>query len=114
MRLMATCGCLPSAVAMRRSFSASSSVQGLKSILPTVTCRPSFSLAIFWSWLLAIGGTASHAMTHRANNTSNATTPRRTHLFCLIEAASIHRSVPQTDANKVCRNVNAFPFGEAL
>jgi hypothetical protein len=28
-------------------------------------------------------------MTQKANNDSNATIPRRTHLFCLIEATSI-------------------------
>ena len=91
MRLTATCGWLPSAVAMRRSFTASSSVQGLNSILPTVTWRPSLSLAIFCTWPLTIGGTASQAITQTASRISSVQTPRRTHLFCFSKAAFIER-----------------------
>ncbi|WP_296739383.1 hypothetical protein [Variovorax sp.] len=73
----------------------------------TVTWRPSFSLAIFCSWLLAIGGTASQARTQRPRSTSSATIPRRTHLFflklCIEAAAFIRASVPQTDAKPETR-----------
>jgi hypothetical protein len=36
-----------------------------------------------------MGGTASHAMAHKARRTNKATIPRRIHLFCLSEATSI-------------------------
>ena len=87
-RRTSSCGGAPAwADAMRRSSMVSSRLQGLKSTLPTVTVRPSFSLAIFCSWLLAIGGTASQSTSHSTSSDAKATIPRRTHLFCFSQAA---------------------------
>ena len=99
-RCRAICNLRPAAVGAWRCAgrsSVSSSVQGLKSILPTVTWRPSLSLAIFWIWLLAIGGTASQASSQTTSRTSNATIAA-SHPFVLFQRSSIHRgeSVPQT------------------
>jgi hypothetical protein len=77
---MRTCSALPSAVATARSDRVSSIVQGLKSTAPNVTVRPSFSLAIFWTWCLSSGGTASQPSTHRVSTPATAHAARRAHL----------------------------------
>jgi hypothetical protein len=75
----------------------------LKSILPTVTCRPSFSLAIFWIWALGDRRYRQPGDDPESEENEQGDDPT-SHPFVLFERSYIHRgSVPQRETKPETR-----------